>query len=230
MLVRSGAVATGQRSVLAHAWATRARARPGSRAWAELWYRRVVRLPAMWHLERTIRRLRKGGAVIADGVSLGDVAITGPLGGLRIGEGTALDKVAIRLAGAVTIGKGVAINNGVTIIPSGHDTNSPGWELLPRDIVIDDHAWIGTDAIIIGPCRIGVGAVVSAGAVVGRDVPDRTVVFGNPARAVGTRDVETFDYSPSERWPMWRAWWGLKHADQLRDDREPPAAEAPAAE
>ncbi|NWL35203.1 acetyltransferase [Paenarthrobacter nitroguajacolicus] len=53
---------------------------------------------------------------------------------------------------------------------------------------IGDDAWIGAGAIILPGCRrIGTGAVVGAGSVVTKDVPDFSVVVGNPARPIGTR-------------------------------------------
>lgn len=53
--------------------------------------------------------------------------------------------------------------------------------------VMDD-AWIGAEAIITPRCRrIGIGAVVAAGAVVINDVPDFTIVAGNPARMIRKR-------------------------------------------
>lgn len=54
------------------------------------------------------------------------------------------------------------------------------------NVVIEDHAYIGTGAIIKQgepgkPIRIGKGAVVAAGAFVNKDVPDGVTVFGSPA-------------------------------------------------
>lgn len=56
------------------------------------------------------------------------------------------------------------------------------------DIVIEDDAWLGHGAIVLSGVRIGRGAVVGAGAVVTRDVPDHAVAVGNPARVIATRD------------------------------------------
>ncbi len=55
-------------------------------------------------------------------------------------------------------------------------------------VVIDDFAMVGIGASVLPRIRIGKGAVVGAGAVVLEDVPPWTVVAGNPARPVGTRE------------------------------------------
>ncbi len=53
-------------------------------------------------------------------------------------------------------------------------------------ICIGDYAWIGSKAIILKGVSIGRGAVVASGAVVTKDVPELTVVGGNPARLIRT--------------------------------------------
>jgi acetyltransferase-like isoleucine patch superfamily enzyme len=47
-------------------------------------------------------------------------------------------------------------------------------------------ASIGTGTVILGGITIGEGAIIGAGSVVTRDVPNLTVVMGNPARVVRT--------------------------------------------
>jgi acetyltransferase-like isoleucine patch superfamily enzyme len=52
-----------------------------------------------------------------------------------------------------------------------------------RPVALGSYAWIGCGATVIG-ASVGAGAVVGAGSVVTRDVPDRVVVGGNPARVI----------------------------------------------
>jgi maltose O-acetyltransferase len=62
-------------------------------------------------------------------------------------------------------------------------------------IEIDDDAWLGTGCIIFPNVRIGKGAVVGAGAVVTKNVPEFTVVAGVPAKPIKRIDVSKVDES-----------------------------------
>jgi tetrahydrodipicolinate N-succinyltransferase len=54
-------------------------------------------------------------------------------------------------------------------------------------VVIGHDCWIGANAVIRNGLTIGHGAVVAAGAVVTKDVPDYSIVGGVPAKILGTR-------------------------------------------
>lgn len=60
-----------------------------------------------------------------------------------------------------------------------------------RRVEIGRGAWLGIGAVVVGNVRIGENAVVGANAVVTFDVPDRTVVAGNPARIVRQHTAES---------------------------------------
>ena len=49
---------------------------------------------------------------------------------------------------------------------------------------IGDSVWIGPGATIVGSIVIGSGSTISAGAVVTRDIPERSLVAGNPGRVI----------------------------------------------
>ncbi len=84
----------------------------------------------------------------------------------------------------VEIGNDVAIARDVII----RDTDSH--EIISKNhrvtapVVIGNHVWIGTRAIIMKGVRVGDGAVIAAGAVVTKDVPSKTIVAGVPAKVI----------------------------------------------
>ena len=51
-------------------------------------------------------------------------------------------------------------------------------------IVVEDEAWIGSNAIVMSGVSIGKGAIVAAGAIVTKDVPPYAIVGGNPAKII----------------------------------------------
>ncbi|MFN3315526.1 MAG: DapH/DapD/GlmU-related protein, partial [Raineya sp.] len=56
------------------------------------------------------------------------------------------------------------------------------WQLVKT--IVEDGASIGTGATILGGIRIGKNAMVGAGAVVTKNVPENAVVVGNPAKVI----------------------------------------------
>ena len=55
------------------------------------------------------------------------------------------------------------------------------------DIVIGDNAWLGVGVIVLSGVKIGNGAVIGAGSVVTRDIPDNAIAFGVPAQVIKMR-------------------------------------------
>ncbi len=118
--------------------------------------------------------------------------------GLVIGEGTALGHRAILDARmGLEIGKNVCFGTEVMIWSLHHDYNDIGFKGVGAKVTIGDFAWLGSRCIILPGVKIGRGAVVAAGAVVTKDVPDFTVVGGIPAKTIANRDQIAYDYSPN---------------------------------
>jgi acetyltransferase-like isoleucine patch superfamily enzyme len=92
----------------------------------------------------------------------------------------------------IDIGENVAIAAGVHINAAGHASDDPELPIIRQaktslGVTVEDNVWIGSGARILDGVRIGRNAIVSAGAVVTRDVEPYGVVVGNPARLVRSR-------------------------------------------
>ena len=87
----------------------------------------------------------------------------------------------------------VSISHYVRIVTGSHDVQSSHFDYKGAPVVIHDFAWVGIGAMILQGVTIGKGAVVCAGAVVTKDVPDFAIVAGIPAKVVGTRN-NALDY------------------------------------
>lgn len=70
-------------------------------------------------------------------------------------------------------------------IEEGKIGDYKNWEFVnSAPVYIKDKAWIGFNSIILKGVTIGEGAIVGAGSIVTKDVPDWTIVAGNPAKIV----------------------------------------------
>lgn len=92
--------------------------------------------------------------------------------------------------GGIVLEDDVFIAPKVCLITENHGIKqSDRRTLISRGIRICRGAWIGAGAIVLAGVTVGQYAVVGAGSVVTRDVPDHAVVAGNPAKFIkGTED------------------------------------------
>lgn len=138
---------------------------------------------SIWHL-----------AQIRDGVTLGENCIIGR--GAYIGSGVTLgDNCKVQNYALVyepaSLGKGVFIGPAAVLtndqFPRAVNTDlslksGSDWEAV--GVTIHDGASIGARAVCIAPVTIGKWALVAAGAVVTKDVPDFALVAGVPAKRI----------------------------------------------
>ena len=89
--------------------------------------------------------------------------------------------------GGITIDDGVFIAPKVSLLTEGHPiAPEDRHSLTVAPIHIKRNAWIGANATIMQGVTIGENAIVAAGAVVTKDVPDNTIVGGIPAKIIKT--------------------------------------------
>lgn len=122
--------------------------------------------------------------------------------GIQAGKAVSINTGAILDGrGGISIGDYVMIGPNVCIASSSHKHKNQdlpitlqGHKMEP--VVIEEDAWIGANATILGGVTLGKGAVVGAGAVVVKDVSSNSIVGGVPAKVIGQR--VTYDDSSKE--------------------------------
>ena len=114
---------------------------------------------------------------------------------IHIGEHCGISGVTIMCAKKVVLGRNVALGANVIIYDNDMHAINPYLRQYDNDnnieakeVVIDDHVWVGANCIILKGVHIGRGAVIGAGSVVTKDVPPLTIYAGNPAKYI--RDIE----------------------------------------
>ena len=192
-------------------WKSRDRFPFFSRRWLKSWLKRLHQSPQLVNQAWQQRRLLLGGARIHPSAFFSESRLaTGNRHFLEVGAYTFIGRVQIALHANVTIGQRVCINDGVKILTASHDIRRPDWPSTARPIVIEDYAWIATDAMILPGVTIGRGAVVAAGAVVSRDLPPGAVAAGNPAQIKLGQRCENLDYHPTASLALFTAWRSLQ--------------------
>lgn len=103
-----------------------------------------------------------------------------------IGNGTVVLPTAVINVGA-KIGKHCIINTGAIIehdcVLDDYVHISPNATLC-GSVMIGKHSWIGAGAVVIQGIKIGENVTVGAGAVVINNIPDNSIVVGNPAKII----------------------------------------------
>ncbi len=116
-------------------------------------------------------------------------------GGVVIGDDTIVgDHAFLDGRAELKIGSHVDIASQVLIYNSEHDLTKEDFSAIAAPVEIGDYVFIGPRAIILPGVKIGKGAVVAAGAVVTKDVPDFAIVGGVPAKEIGERKNKNPDY------------------------------------
>lgn len=118
---------------------------------------------------QTVKQLRKKGAIIGENVELVNCMI---------------DKYTAFL---VEIGDNSVITNATILAHDGSTKRYLGYTRIQKT-VIGSNVFVGMGSIVLAGSHIGNNVIVGAGSIVRGDIPDNSVVMGNPARVVYSLD------------------------------------------
>ena len=139
---------------------------------------------AIWHLAQV-----REGAVLGGNCIVGRGAYVGT--GVVMGDNCKLQNYALvyepaRLGHGGFVGPAVCFTNDHfprSVTPDGQLKRGDDWEAV--GVTCLDGASIGARSVCVAPVTIGRWALVAAGSVVVKDVPDFALVAGVPARRIG---------------------------------------------
>ena len=127
-----------------------------------------------------------------------DSFVAAPINGscissMKIGKHVFINSNLLAMArGGITIEDEVQIAANVQLISNNHDEYDRQ-VLTCKPVRIKKGAWIGAGASILPGVCVGKHAIVGAGSVVTKDVPDYAVAVGNPAKVIKMLDQEKFE-------------------------------------
>lgn len=101
-----------------------------------------------------------------------------------IGEKVWIDNLA-----KVTVGKNVCISQGALLLCGNHDYSISSFDLIVKEIILEDGVWIGAQAFVAPGIRCKSHAVLSASSFAKENLESYTIYAGNPAKAIKQRVI-----------------------------------------
>jgi serine O-acetyltransferase len=115
--------------------------------------------------------------------------------GAKIGKNLFIDHgMGVVIGETSQIGDNVTIYHMATLGGIAPSINSNNQRNIKRHPTIEDDVVIGSGAQVLGPVTVGRCAKIGANAVITKDVPEKAVMVGIPAKNVGIADSEFKPY------------------------------------
>lgn len=174
----------------------------------------------VWYFQNVFKIMAKGGnpSMIGRKIYIANAQRVSFGTGCRLNENVYIE--------AAQVGNDVLIAPNVSILSREHEHQSLDIPISmqgykeERPVIIGNDVWIGRNAILLAGVKIGNGAIVGAGAVVTKDVPDFAVVGGVPAQIIKSRKPQKkmSEQSKDEKFQKIRDNQSEPASDQLADE------------
>lgn len=121
--------------------------------------------------------------------------INNGVGDVAIGHQSIIG-IGCTVIGPVEIGDHVMLAQNIVVSGLNHgyervDIPPSEQKTVTKKIIIKDNVWIGANCVITAGVTIGKHAVIGAGSIVTKDIPDYSVSVGNPSKVVKLYNFET---------------------------------------
>jgi len=141
----------------------------------------------VWYFTKIMKIMSENSnpAMIANNVYIANGKRIAIGGGCRINENVYMENVKI--------GEDVLIAPGVSMLSRMHEFSRTDIPMSlqgyreEETIVIGNDVWLGRNVIVLPGVKVGTGAIVGAGALVNKNVPDYAIVGGVPAKVIRSR-------------------------------------------
>jgi len=101
-----------------------------------------------------------------------------------IGEDVWIDNLA-----KVAIGDNVCISQGAYLLTGNHNYKKETFDLIVKEIIIEDGVWIGAKSIVCPGVRLKTHSILTVGSVLTSDAEEYTIYQGNPAKPIRKRII-----------------------------------------
>lgn len=137
--------------------------------------------------------------------------------GAQVGKGVHIysGKIDLNHAWLLTIGNNVTLSDCRILLHDAGTKAALGYTRVGR-VEIGDNVFVGADAIILPNVKIGSDVIIGAGCVVTKDIPDNSVVVGNPCRVISS--YEAFiekNRQLMQQVPVYHTYW----KDKTQEDK-----------
>jgi putative colanic acid biosynthesis acetyltransferase WcaF len=134
--------------------------------------------------------LRLFGAKVGKGVTIKPGVNVKYAWHLTIGDNTWIgENVWIDCLVPITIGNNVCVSQGALLLTGNHDYKKASFDLITKEIVLEDGAWIGACAIVNPGVVAASHSVLTTGSVANKNLDAYSIYQGNPAIKIRSRTI-----------------------------------------